>query len=552
VSTHTIPAEGFVHVLTFSPDGTAVAMGTDSVVTVWETASWQKRAQFSAPIFYPRTVEFSPDGALVAAGGKDGVLTVWNVAEDKEQVSVKAHLDFIHAVAFSRDGARLVTASFDRTAKLWEVATGRQLREFRGHNDQLMCAAFNPAGTRLATGAYDGLTKLWAIDSDLGLTQADAMDFCPSRGYLAGSVGSVIKLWDSHTGHVIRTFEGQVRRDAPIAFDPAGKRVAATADEETDGGKALVVRLWDVDTGRQLEAFDTQMRGVEELGFSPGGGYLAASDHSTLKVWHLATRQLWRTVEDLHGFVFSPSGAYLATGKREKVAPGKRDPGKAAAFLWKLGGSTPHAEFKFITWGDPCLGFSHDGSLFLAGHDDVEGKYAVAAILWDVATGEELIRFHGHDQGVTCASFSADGTRLATGSKDKKVKLWDLGTREELHTLVGHAGVIKSVLFSHDGNRVVTASEDGTFKIWDCETGRELFTLQDAAQRAKGVVASPDRAVFSPDGRQLVVLTEPTVLPPVVLHSFPWDIEEYPGDAEAPLQDRIEAYKRQYWAGGTR
>ena len=273
------------------------------------------------------------------------------------------------------------------------------------------------------------------------------------------------------------------------------------------------------------------------LAITAGGKYIGVRGGSTLKVWNLGTGDVSQTVEKIHGFAFSPDGARLATGKQD-----------GQLLLWDLAGGTAPAGFEVVTEFDLCLAFSPDGKQFLASHDDVEGGGIEGTIkAWNVATGEALYTLRGHNQSVTCVAFSPDGKWLATGSRDRTVKLWAVGEEEALATLEGHADVITSLLFSPDGARIVTASEDGTFRLWDRAAGRELITLQASALTAKGASATPRYAAFTPDQRQLIVLTGPDVLAPVVLHSFPWEPSSYPGGPETPIQDRIETYKREYW-----
>ena len=66
--------------------------------------------------------------------------------------------------------------------------------------------------------------------------------------------------------------------------------------------------------------------------------------------------------------------------------------------------------------------------------------------------------------------FSADGTRIASGSADKSVKVWDAATGEAVLTLEGHSGRVTSVCFSADGTRIASGSADKSVKVWDAAT----------------------------------------------------------------------------------
>ena len=71
-------------------------------------------------------------------------------------------------------------------------------------------------------------------------------------------------------------------------------------------------------------------------------------------------------------------------------------------------------------------------------------------------------------------SFSPDGTKVASGSDDKTVKLWDVTSGECLQTLEGHSSGVFSVSFSSDGTKV--ASRSRKYKIWNTSTGECTFT----------------------------------------------------------------------------
>jgi RNA polymerase sigma factor (sigma-70 family) len=83
----------------------------------------------------------------------------------------------------------------------------------------------------------------------------------------------------------------------------------------------------------------------------------------------------------------------------------------------------------------------------------------------------------GHSDRITSLAFAPDGRLLASGSRDKTVKLWDLATGVERDTLRGHSGTILSLAFAPDGKTLASASADHTVKVWDVATGREKVSV---------------------------------------------------------------------------
>jgi WD40 repeat protein len=143
--------------------------------------------------------------------------------------------------------------------------------------------------------------------------------------------------------------------------------------------------------------------------------------------------------------------------------------------------------------------FSPDGSRIATASATEDWRHGTARV-WDARTGAELLALRGHTDAVLEASFSPDGRRIVTASRDGTARVWDARTGTGLLTVRGHAVAVLGASFSPDGRRIVTAEPHGAAWVWDARTGAELVALH--GHDGLGSAAS-----FSPDGTRILNTT---------------------------------------------
>ena len=161
---------------------------------------------------------------------------------------------------------------------------------------------------------------------------------------------------------------------------------------------------------------------------------------------------------------------------------------------------------------DPVISvaFSPDGTTLASGAADAKVRPGDEKIrLWNVATRENIATLsrttYPHaTMNVNSVAFSPDGTTLASGASDNKAKLWDVATRELIGVFYGHSiglyqKAVNSVAFSPD--RTMLAAGDGGTSGWNFGTVKlwDVVTKENIAT-LEGHPGPVTSVAFSPDG----------------------------------------------------
>jgi WD40 repeat protein len=163
--------------IAFSPDGSTLAIANGEYIRLRDPSSERITGTLlsETPIY---TIEYSPDGRLLASGDISNGVQIWDpslafrtgleVYPTPLKLSGHSSLStsfraLVWDIAFNPDGSILASAGGDKTIHVWDPANGNLVKSLDGHQDAVTCLSFSPDGKILTTGGLDGKLILWGV-----------------------------------------------------------------------------------------------------------------------------------------------------------------------------------------------------------------------------------------------------------------------------------------------------------------------------------------------------------------------------------------------------
>lgn len=287
----------------------------------------------------------------------------------------------------------------------------------QSHRDPITCVAFHPIFSSLASGSED----------------------------------YTIKIWDWELGELERTIKGHTKAVLDVDFGgPRGGTLLASCSSD------LTIKLWDpADEYKNIRTLPGHDHSVSAVRFVPSGAagspssgnlLVSASRDKTLRIWDVSTGYCVKTIRGHADWV-------------RDVSP------------------------------------SFDGRWLLSAGNDQTAR------IWDASSGEPKATLLGHEHVIECCVFapptayehlaklaglkkppstSSSSEFVATGSRDKSIKIWDSrGTL--IKTLNGHDNWVRGLVFHPGGKFLISVSDDKTLRCWDLtQEGKLVKTIDDA------------------------------------------------------------------------
>jgi WD40 repeat protein len=487
----TIDATSIVNALSFSPDGSQLALACqDGRLRLFETASGDSKRTLNSGAASLSRLSFSVDGSLLAAAGAGSVF-VWESGREAILATLGTSQSEreIAALSFSADG-KLLAAAHDKDIFLWridpsasvvedvaeEACQGRVLSsgqrcaavsskgsllfsamDLKGHEWPVYSLAFSPDGETLATASEDRSVRIWKTKDCSAAT-------------------CIPEILSKHKGSVLW-----------VTFSADGRTLFSSSRDRT-------IRLWDMSTRKEAGVLLGHQGEVNKVFFSEKEQrVISVGDESSLFLWdmrQIGTRAFIGHSDAVFSLRFSPDGKTIVTASNDKTAR-----------LWDV--SCGGGDFslycdkvsRVIELGASAwdVAFSSDGKLFYIALSD--GTVAV----WSAESGARVATMSGHEGDVYALDRSPDGALIASAGKDKTIRIWETSNHKQKIVLEGHTDSILDVSFSADQRYIASASQDGTVRVWDVASGKEVFQSRGAYHDQYSSIC------FSPDGRRVAL-----------------------------------------------
>lgn len=136
--------------------------------------------------------------------------------------------------------------------------------------------------------------------------------------------------------------------------------------------------------------------------------------------------------------------------------------------------------------------FSPNGRLLATGSKDRRVR------VFDTAHGKESWQIE-HNGSVTDLAFSPDGRLLATACSDKNLRLFDVASRHEVLRFM-HDDEVRRVIFAPDGRLLATTSQNSA-RLIDSATG-QVATQIEHGDEIKNIAFSPDSRLWATAGKK--------------------------------------------------
>ncbi len=457
-----------------------------------------------------RTMSWSSDGKLLAAGGYPGVY-IFKAGETQPAQFFPTQGD-LWVMQFSVDGKYLAGQVSNDSIQLWNMQTGKSLPVLKNPGCWNQGMKFSADNELLIADCGD-LKYTWQVDSGLLISkEVQTLKGEPISGpYTLQTNMRNVRLINAGSGEIVKTFEIPGMAPSLARFSPDGKtlvvwhyeyQIARTGIYYPGENSKTILQLWNIFPDRSPTLRAELATGVwhqnmmileafQGLAFSPDSRLLAtASGDGTTQIWNVDSGLLLHTLPNGSKIYFSPNNKYLATLEDDSARIWDLSFGKPRV-IWEISG--------FNRWSFD-IAFAKGGKELVSVTDEYYKFFSVTNTNMTAPTRMiKLPGIRGHNLAI-----SVDGSRMAYNTTEGILVGENNGDDPNWQMLTKFPEPLTydrdlDLTFSLDGSLLASYDPDDVKRIWDLKTMKSV-ELENPASTPHVFVS---QFLFSPDGSLL-------------------------------------------------
>lgn len=416
---------------------------------------------------YSEAVEAETRERLYAAD----MLATEQALEDGDLGSARQYLEAYHPSTASRDLRTFAWRYY------WEQTKGDHVTTFLGHRARVSAVAFSPDGLHLASGDWTGLVIVWDLASETEIGRIEvgggpvaSLDYRNDGQLLGVGHDQGVTLFKLKEGRQPERWRDLRVRWAYVSFLSDSERLLVGQESSGWGYDAGYTRIWNYQDEEDERVFHRS-----------GGKFAVTADESVLftglrdgKIykWDLRTGELLASVaferQAMPSIACAPDGSWLVTASGDRPSETVLRSGETLAPRRTL----LDFEGYFTTIQ---MATSPVGVIAACSHID-----QLVRVWGSVSADRPPIELRGHGGELWSCAFSANGEVLATGSKDKTVRVWKPAAPERAQKI---SGVFCShwdtgPVLSDDGKLLAMRESGGRLALWNTDSSRKTPPLK--------------------------------------------------------------------------